>query len=235
MRRILPNHFRITLLIISILMFSLFADDKLIKSQEFNTKFASIHKFITSQIRKDVRGKSEKKYQNSIQTQVQVLAVEEKKEISPTPKSVLGKSVQVDKYTWSVSVKKDDKQATADEILVALNKYRKSNGVGVITRDENLQSYAQSRALKFANDNKLDSHAEFQNLINNENGFEKLGFNALGENSSFGYQLEAIHLIELVYAADKPHDENQKNPLWTHVGIGVSGLATDIIFAGKKK
>jgi uncharacterized protein YkwD len=69
----------------------------------------------------------------------------------------------------------------------------------------------------------------------NNDGFGKLGFSSLGENSSYGYLLEGVHLIEWVYAGDAPHDNNQLNSEWSHVGIGVNGTATDLIFGGRKR
>jgi len=37
-----------------------------------------------------------------------------------------------------------------------------------------------------------------------------------------------------MYAADKDHNQNQLEPRWTHVGIGIDGVATCLIF-GKDK
>lgn len=146
-----------------------------------------------------------------------------------------GVATQVDEYTWTMNVSNDEKMATAEEIFSALNMYRQTKGKGILAYDQKLTDYAISRASFFQRNGSMDSHAGFQDFINNQDGFGSLGFNSLGENSSFGYQLESTHLIEWVFAGDVPHDTNQLNPEWTHVGIGVSGQAVDIIFGGRKR
>lgn len=145
-----------------------------------------------------------------------------------------GTSKQLSEHTWTIRVGQDTKNGTAQEILVALNNYRQRHGKGTLTWHDALGNYAQSRAEYFVSKGDLDSHAGFNDYVNNQDGFNKLGFMSLGENSSIGYTLEGVHLIEWVYAGDKPHDDNQLDGQWTHVGIGVSGTATDLIFGGKK-
>ena len=154
---------------------------------------------------------------------------------SPTPTPQWGKSRQIDEHTWTIDVGRDEKNASAMEIAAALNVYRKQKGKGELSWDQKLGDYAQSRANTFSSGGKLDSHAGFQDFINNQDGFNKLGFFALGENSSIGYHLSGQHLIEWVYAGDKPHDDNQLSNEWTHVGVGVSGDATNLIFGGRKQ
>lgn len=154
---------------------------------------------------------------------------------SPTPTPQWGKSRQIDEHTWTIDVGRDEKNATAQEIAAALNVYRKQKGKGELSWDSKLADYAQSRANGFSSSGKLDSHSGFQDFINNQDGFNKLGFFSLGENSSIGYHLSGQHLIEWVYAGDKPHDDNQLSSEWTHVGVGVSGDATDLIFGGRKQ
>ncbi|MDP3941405.1 MAG: CAP domain-containing protein [bacterium] len=145
-----------------------------------------------------------------------------------------GVAKQVGEHTWTINVGNDATIGTSSEILNALNSYRNRHGVGSLSYDQNLFSFAQGRADAFHARGSTDAHAGFTDLINNQDGFKKLGFMALGENSSFGYHVAAVHLIEWVYAGDAPHDNNQLNPQWTHVGIGVAGLATDLIFGGRK-
>jgi len=146
-----------------------------------------------------------------------------------------GIATQVDEYTWTMNVEHDQTMASASEIVDALNVYRQTKGKTPLQFDQTLADYAQNRANFFVSQNGMDSHAGFQHFINNEDGFGKLGFFALGENSSFGYQLTATHLIEWVFAGDAPHDNNQLNPEWTHIGVGVSGVSIDIIFGGRKQ
>lgn len=157
---------------------------------------------------------------------------------TPTPqpqpeKKDWGKSRQIGEYTWTIDVADDDRAGTAEEILQALNDYRRKNGKGSLAWDEKLASFARSRADLFASQGKTDSHAGFKEYLNNQDGFTKLGYMKIGENSSYGYKVLAVHLIEWVYAGDKPHDDNQLSAEWTKVGIGVNGLATNLVFAGK--
>lgn len=119
------------------------------------------------------------------------------------------------------------------DVLSALNAYRKKNGVGELSIDTKLQEFAQSRADYFASTGSMDNHAGFQSMMN-DNGFAKMGFNALGENSSFGAFGSAQNLIETIYGGHGPHDENQLNSDWTHVGIGIKDDATNLVFGGRK-
>jgi uncharacterized protein YkwD len=172
--------------------------------------------------------------------QIRELAIGQKKATpTPTQPPVVagnwGVSKQIGEHTWTITVGKDDRNATASEIHAALNGYRQKKGVGTLAWDQKLADFAQSRASSFATNGKLDSHAGFRDFIDNQDGFSKLGFYALGENSSYGFTLEGVHLIEWVYAGDKPHDDNQLSSSWSHVGIGVSGTATNLIFGGKKQ
>lgn len=111
-----------------------------------------------------------------------------------------------------------------------LNDYRTQHGVGKLEWSDKLGSYAQTRADKFATNGATDNHQDFQSLISTPAGFAEMGFSGLGENSSYGYPFNATDLIEKEYAADKPHDDNQLNPSWTHVGIGINGVASDLVF-----
>ncbi len=144
-----------------------------------------------------------------------------------------GKATQIDEHTWTMKVAMDDRMATPGEILEALNSYRAKNGRGGLSWDDKLAELAQSRAARFTELNSTDGHAGFQDYMNND-GFHKAGFYSLGENSSWGYKLVGVHIIEWVYAADQPHNDNQLNPQWSHVGIGVNGVSTDLIFGGRK-
>ncbi len=176
-------------------------------------------------------------------TQIKELGVGQKKLVIPTatPTPLLqksqewGKAVQIDEHTWTMQVKNDEKQGTPQEILQALNSYRQKHGKGSLSWDSSLANYAHSRANEFSQKGTLDGHKGFMDFMNNQDGFSKLGFSSLGENSSYGYTLEGVHLIEWVYAADKPHDDNQLNSEWTHVGVGVVGVATNLVFGGKKR
>ena len=145
-----------------------------------------------------------------------------------------GVSKQIATDTWSMLVGEDKRMATPQEIFEALNIYRQRHGKNALSYDQKLADYAQSRAESFNQAGNIDAHSGFKDFINNQDGFKKLGFSALGENSSFGYRLFGVHIIEWVYAGDKPHDDNQLSSSWSHVGIGVKGTATNLIFGGNK-
>lgn len=145
-----------------------------------------------------------------------------------------GIAKQIGEYTWTMQVGEDSQMATPQEIFQALNHYRQQKGRGGLSWNDNLANYAQSRANYFIAIDDLDSHAGFQKYLEEENGFEKLGFASVGENSSFGYQLSGVHLIEWIYAGDALHDNNQLDSKWQYVGIGVDGTATDVIFGAEK-
>lgn len=141
---------------------------------------------------------------------------------------------QIDSHTWTVSVDQDQQMSSAKEIFQALNTYRYARGRTHLQWNDSLATFAQERASLFKQVRTLDGHAGFMQYVNQEDGFHKLGYGALGENSSIGYIVTGTHLIELVYAADSLHDNNQLDSRWRDVGIGVDGSATDLVFGGKK-
>lgn len=145
-----------------------------------------------------------------------------------------GKAKQISEHGWTMNVGYDAKMATPQEILTALNTYRQRHGRSSLNWDDRLANYATQRAKYFTQINDLDEHAGFSDYLKNEENFKNLGFWSLGENSSFGYRLEATHLIEWIYAGDPPHNDNQLNSDWTHVGIGVDGYQTNLIFGGNQ-
>jgi len=159
----------------------------------------------------------------------------------PTKKPVInsnddpwGISKQIDDVTWTMKIGEDKTMATPGEILEALNQYRKVHNSQILTWDEKIGAFAQQRAQYLNGLKSVDKHTGFKNFLEKEDGFNKLRFSSLGENISFGYRLNGVHTIEWMYAGDKPHDDNQLNNKWDHVGIGVDGLATCLIFATGK-
>lgn len=144
-----------------------------------------------------------------------------------------GVAKQLSEHTWTMKVGDDEKIGTSQEVLDALNNYRERHGSSRLSWDDKLGTYAQERADYFAREGKLDSHAGFSDFISNQDGFVKLGFNRVGENSSYGYRVSGVHLIEWVYAGDGPHNDNQLRTDWTHVGVGISATATDLVFGGR--
>jgi len=164
---------------------------------------------------------------------------------SPTPTITVTKNIesdtapwgvakQIDEHTWTIKIGDDPIMATTSEILDALNNYRATHGSQKLTMDPKLSEYAQSRANYFYQEQKLDKHQGFNNYLTNEDGFSKLGFSWMGENTSFGYRLNGVHLIEWIYASDEDHNLNQLNNNWNYVGIGVKDTATCLIFGTGK-
>lgn len=152
----------------------------------------------------------------------------------PTPTLIWGKASQVSEHSWTMNIENDDRMATPAEILDALNSYRNRHHRSTLSLDDNLAKFAASRVEKFQELGKTDEHAGFNDYLKDNENFKRLGFRKLGENSSSGYQLYGVHIIEWIYAGDKPHDDNQLDPEWSHVGIGVKGNMTNIIFGGYK-
>ena len=138
--------------------------------------------------------------------------------------------------TWKVSnVINDGTMASPQDISNALNSYRTSHGVSSLSWDGGLASYSQGRADLFAKNGSLDSHAGFNDFMKND-GFSKVGFNSLGENSAYlSGPMNADKIIKDIFGADGAHDGNQLDPSWTHVGVGVSGNAVNVNFGKNKK
>lgn len=142
---------------------------------------------------------------------------------------------KIDDVTWKVKdVANDTTMASPQDIVNALNSYRGEKGKGNLTVDINLSTFAQERANLFSSNGSLDSHAGFQSYMNN-GGFEKSGFNGLGENSAMlSGPMSGEKIIKNIFGADPPHDGNQLDD-WTHVGVGVSGNAVNVNFGKNKR
>lgn len=145
-----------------------------------------------------------------------------------------GVAQQVGEHTWTMRIGEDLTMATVVDIFDALNNYRVNHGSQKLSFDQKLVDYAQSRADFFVKNENLDSHKGFNNFLENEDGFNKLGFTSLGENASFGYRLNGVHTIEWIFAGDEAHNQNQLNNQWNYVGIGVRNTAVCIIFGTGK-
>lgn len=161
-------------------------------------------------------------------------AITFKKKVLDQKEEEWGVARQIDEKTWTIKIGEDNKMTTANELFEALNNYRERHGSGKLSWDQNLADFAQKRAENFSLMGRLDGHKGFEEYVENEENVKKLGFWSLGENSSSGYKMLGVHLIEWIYAGDKPHNDNQLEPTWTHVGIGISETATDLIFANSK-
>lgn len=145
-----------------------------------------------------------------------------------------GVAKKVGEHTYTIKVGEDARMTTAQEAVDALNSYRKAHSVGALSVDPKLTEYAQSRADFFKSSGSTDAHAGFSSYLDNEDGFEKLGFARLGENSYYGGPLFGVHVIEWVFGASPEHNANQLDGGWSHVGVGVNGVSVNIIFGSGK-
>lgn len=131
-----------------------------------------------------------------------------------------GEVKQIDEHTFTQKLGVDTRMGTPSELLTALNNYRNNNGKGSLAWDDNLSSWAQSRAQTYANMGDVDGHAGFNAEVDSK--YNEFGrFKGLGENGGFGPRLEAVHTIEWVFAGDQPHRENMLRD-WSHVGIAIA-------------
>ena len=158
---------------------------------------------------------------------------------TPTPQLLNPKQYTASKIgedTWRVSnIPNDSTMATAQDIYNALNAYRVVHGVSQLLWNQPLADFAQVRANTFASSNGLDNHAGFKDFMNN-NGFNKIGFNGLGENSAFlSGPMNGDRIIRNIFGADSAHDGNQLDPSWQFVGVGVNGNAVNVNFGKNKK
>ncbi|QQG44734.1 MAG: CAP domain-containing protein [Candidatus Roizmanbacteria bacterium] len=151
-----------------------------------------------------------------------------------TPTEPWGTAKQIDEKTWTMNIALDDRMASAQEVFEALNIYRQRHNKSTLTWDDRLAEFAQTRAKYFTGLGKLDSHAGFEEYTKDIENVKKLGFWSLGENSSYGYKMYGVHLIEWIFAGDEPHNNNQLNSTWSHVGIGIDSTQVDLIFGGNK-
>lgn len=152
----------------------------------------------------------------------------------PTTIQKMYTAEKIDDTTWKVDdVPNDSHMASPQEIVNALNVYRANHGMGSLTVDSFLSTYAQGRADKFANSG-LDGHADFRAFMDND-GFSKAGFNSLGENSAIlSGPMSGDRIINQIFGADPSHDSNQLDS-WTHVGVGVNGYAVNVNFGRGKR
>jgi len=164
-------------------------------------------------------------------------------QLTPTPASKIiipkpapdsdpwGVAIKIGEHTYKIKVQNDTVMGTPDEILQALNNLRARNNVQQLKKDDRLCSYTEVRAQYQNSLGKTDAHAGFIDFLENQDGFRKLGYARVGENSSYGYILSGVHLIEFVYMQSPEHNTNQLNPAWDHACAGASGYATNLVFA----
>lgn len=141
-----------------------------------------------------------------------------------------GTTIKIGDHLYRTYVGEDSKMGTSEEILAALNNYRKNHNVGSVREDENICKLAQERADAQNKGENLDSHKGFQDFMNKDGNWQWLDVKSVGENASYGYVLSGTHLIEWVFDSDSEHRANQLNPVWNLACAGVAGVTVDIIF-----
>lgn len=133
--------------------------------------------------------------------------------------------------SYTMRIEPDPTMSTPRELADAINAYRQTKGVAPLAWSDTLAAYAQTRAV-FLSDNGSDNHAGFNRYLQDEDGFNKLGFYCLGENFSEGFRLNGTHLVEWMYAQSPGHDANQVNAQYKSVGIGIHDVVSVVIFGG---
>jgi uncharacterized protein YkwD len=141
-----------------------------------------------------------------------------------------GTTEKLGEHLYRTYVGADEKMGTPQEILAALNNYRKNHGVGTVREDENICKLAKQRAEEQNTAGGLDGHKGFSEFMAKEDSWPWLDVKAAGENASYGYVLSGVHLIEWVFNADVEHRDNQLNPAWNLACAAVSGTTVDIVF-----
>lgn len=141
-----------------------------------------------------------------------------------------GTTDKIGDHIYRTYVGSDSIMGTPEEILNALNVYRKNHGQGQLQSDQKLCDLAQNRAIAQDKLGTLDSHKGLIEYMNNPDSWNQLGVTGIGENASYGYVLSGVHLIEWVFDSDSEHRENQLNPNWTLACAEVFGKTVDIVF-----
>lgn len=152
---------------------------------------------------------------------------------SPSPSVPWGSTQKVSDHLYRTFVGSDSQMGSPEEILRALNSYRRDHNQGELQSDDKLCALAQQRAEIQNKLGNLDSHQGLEDKMKDPNSWTELGVTSIGENASYGYTLSGVHLIEWVFDADTEHRDNQLNPNWTIACAGTSGVTVDIVF-GKR-
>ncbi len=153
---------------------------------------------------------------------------------TPHPNIPWGTTEKIADHLYRTYVGQDEKMGTPEEILTALNLYRKNHGLNQTLRsDENLCKLANQRASTQNTAGNLDSHKGLVDFMGKPDSWTWLDIKSIGENASFGYVLSGTHLIEWVFNADEEHRSNQLNPQWNLACAGINNTTVDILF-GKR-
>lgn len=120
---------------------------------------------------------------------------------------------------------------SAQQIFSEINKYRAQHGTAQLSWDGYLAGYAQNRAVHIDQLGHLDTDSDLRKLsLGHGNTF--YGFQRVGEIGSYGEPDSSDSLINSLYTL---YNDVMTDPGWTHMGTGVSGKATSVIFGGEKQ
>lgn len=144
-----------------------------------------------------------------------------------------GVAKQISEHTFVQQVASDARMATVEEIFTALNNYRNNYGKGSLSWNGDLASWANSRAITYANNGSLDEHAGFFGEA--ESKGNQYNLSSMNEGSSYIGKLEATHYVEWILAGDAPHKEALLRDTWNTVGVGLASndgvnFGIDIIY-----
>jgi len=171
------------------------------------------------------------KSENSPQTQQATDSAPKIAYWTPAPTIPWGTTEKVDEHTYRTYVGDDEVMSTADELHVAMNKYRVAHGAGELVVSDTLCRLADMRIAQLVAIGGLDSHKGFKDYLANDSNWDNLpGFRSVGENNSYGYRLSGTHLIEWVFDADEEHRSNQQNPKWNRICTRISDTIVEIVF-----
>ena len=137
---------------------------------------------------------------------------------------------KVDEHVTKISIPRDPRMSTADELFSAMNDYRRAHNIPTIAKNDLLCSIAQNRANEQLANEDLDNHAGFDKYAQNQDEFSRMGEVLFGG----GQPQYGVHIIE--YGWDRSltgHKEAIQNPVWTHGCGGVAGYFAVFIFASK--
>lgn len=164
----------------------------------------------------------------------QSIVVKKYRKPAPTDSTPWGMAQKIGEHTYTIKLGQDAQMGTPQEILEALNIYRQTKGKGTLEWNDTLAHYAQERANTFKTIKSTDAHKGLNDYLDNQDGFVKLGFNRIGENSYYGGPLLGVHVIEWLFASSVEHNANQLDSDWSYAGVGVTNTSVNIIFGGSK-
>ena len=138
-----------------------------------------------------------------------------------------GETVKLDEHTSVSKFAADDHMSTVEELNQAMNQYRITHNLPSLKFDSLLCNMAQTRADQLQANGKLDDHAGFKPLAENQQSFNTL------DEVTFGgvNKVSGVHIVEWGWNTSLTgHKEAISDPRWKEGCGGVSGLFAVFIF-----